>query len=235
MRLPLEQGLAALGVTPPAGAVDKLLYYADLLIAQNQVMNLTAITDPLGVCELHFLDSAALLALTELRGKTLIDIGTGAGFPGVVLKILEPSLELTLLDSLGKRIDWLKALCRELGLEGVTCIHGRAEALGRDPALRDCFDCATARAVASLPQLSELCLPFVKPGGLFLAMKAEQAEAELLESQAAIDALGGGNASLHHYQLPLTKTGRKAVMIAKSTPTPPAFPRKWAKIKRGGL
>ena len=124
----LTQGLAQLNIAPPEGAVDKLCRYAGLLVEQNRVMNLTAITQPEGIARLHFLDSAALLPLLgDTADKRLIDVGTGAGFPGLVLKILSPGLELTLLDSLGKRVDWLGRVAQELELTGVTCIHARAE------------------------------------------------------------------------------------------------------------
>ena len=127
MEARIASGLTALGLTPPAGAAARLAEYGRLLLEQNQVMNLTAITEPHQVADLHFLDSAALLTLGEdLRGKRLIDVGTGAGFPGLPLRILEPSLQLTLLDSLGKRVNWLASVCDTLGLEGVECLHARA-------------------------------------------------------------------------------------------------------------
>ena len=128
MQARIASGLTALGLTPPDGAAARLAEYGRLLLEQNQVMNLTAITEPDQVADLHFLDSAALLTLGEdLRGKRLIDVGTGAGFPGLPLRILEPSLQLTLLDSLGKRVNWLASVCNTLGLEGVECLHARAE------------------------------------------------------------------------------------------------------------
>ena len=128
MEARIASGLTALGLTPPAGAAARLAEYGRLLLEQNQVMNLTAITEPDQVADLHFLDSAALLTLGEdLRSKRLIDVGTGAGFPGLPLRILEPSLQLTLLDSLGKRVNWLASVCDTLGLEGVECLHARAE------------------------------------------------------------------------------------------------------------
>ena len=153
----VAQGLREMGIIPPDGAVDKLAEYGRLLLEQNQVMNLTAITDPDQVARLHFLDSAAILVKENLVGKAVIDVGTGAGFPGMVLKILEPSISLTLLDSLGKRVTWLETVCEALGLDGVRCIHARAEELALEPGFRDSFDFATSRAVAAYPALSELC------------------------------------------------------------------------------
>ena len=162
MREILNQGLADLGITPPPGAVDKLCRYGELLLEQNRVMNLTAITEPEGVARLHFLDSAAVLSgkgPSWLAGKSLVDVGTGAGFPGMVLKILEPSLSLTLVDSLAKRLVWLEKVGEVLSLDGVRCFHGRAEELALAPEFRDRFDVATSRAVAAFPALCELCLP----------------------------------------------------------------------------
>ena len=159
MRQRIAAGLAAMGVTPPDGAVDALAEYGRLLLEQNQVMNLTAITDPDQVADLHFLDSAALIPLAGWENKAVIDVGTGAGFPGLPLKILVPSLRLTLLDSLGKRVAWLESVCARLGLEGVTCLHARAEEQALVPGFRDSFDFAVSRAVASMEVLCELCLP----------------------------------------------------------------------------
>ena len=151
MQARIASGLTALGLTPPDGAAARLAEYGRLLLEQNQVMNLTAITEPDQVADLHFLDSAALLTLGEdLRGKRLIDVGTGAGFPGLPLRILEPSLQLTLLDSLGKRVNWLASVCNTLGLEGVECLHARAEEQALVDGYRDGFDYAVSRAVASL-------------------------------------------------------------------------------------
>ena len=149
----------------PAEAPDQLAEYGKLLLEQNQVMNLTAIRDEAGVARLHMLDCAALLNYGEFHEKRLIDVGTGAGFPGLVLKILVPSLEVVLLDSLNKRLDWLSEVAETLGLTGVETLHARAEEQALRPGWRDSFDLATARAVASLELLSELCLPYVKVGG----------------------------------------------------------------------
>jgi 16S rRNA (guanine527-N7)-methyltransferase len=198
-------------------------------------MNLTAITEPLKVCELHFLDSAALLPLYDLKGKSLIDVGTGAGFPGIVLKILEPSIHLTLLDSLKKRLDWLSALCHELELSDVKLLHGRAEEYSHDPQYRGFFDVATARAVASLPMLCELCLPYVRAGGTFLAMKTGNDPNELSSAEEITSILGGGATQCFDYTLPLTKTPRRLLAISKEMPTPSGYPRKWSKIKQAKI
>ena len=150
----LRQGLETLGL--PTDAIPQLQRYAELLLETNKVMNLTAITDPGDVATLHFLDCAALLTLADFRGKSVVDVGTGAGFPGMPLRLVEPSIRLTLLDSLGKRVNFLQTVCDELGLTDVACIHGRAEEFAAQH--RGGYDLAVSRAVASLPVLAELCL-----------------------------------------------------------------------------
>ena len=172
----LRQGLAALSL--PQDAVPALEKYGSLLLAKNQEMNLTAITDPEQVARLHMLDCAALLNCADFRDKRVLDVGTGAGFPGMVLKLVEPSLSLTLLDSLNKRIDWLREIAPELGIEALAAIHGRAEEYGQMPEYREQFDIVASRAVADLRVLCELCLPFVRPGGLFLAMMGPNCQEE---------------------------------------------------------
>ena len=183
----LHRGLSELKL--PEAAAAPMARYAQLLLETNQVMNLTAITDPADVAALHFLDSAALLTLADCRGKTLADVGTGAGFPGLPMKIAEPSIRLTLLDAQGKRVRFLETVCRELGLSDVECVHGRAEEFAADR--RESFDLVTSRAVAALPVLAELCLPLVKPGGTFLAMKSVDCDQELADAKRALETLGG--------------------------------------------
>ena len=231
----LERGLPALGVEPPAGAVERLDRYARLLLEKNEVMNLTAITEPEQVARLHMLDCAALLNVRDLTGKRLLDVGTGAGFPGMVLKILVPSLDVTLLDSLRKRLDWLAETCVALGLDGIRTVHARAEEGGRDGAFREGFDVVTSRAVAELRTLSELCLPYVKPGGVFLAMKSVDSDRELSAAGAAIAALGGGLESARDYRIPGTDVRHRVIVIKKISKTPQAYPRPFAKIKKNPL
>ena len=179
MRDIIAAGLDALGLTPqvPGNSPELLEKYGRLLLEKNQVMNLTAITQPDQVARLHMLDCAALLNCADFQGKTLIDVGTGAGFPGLPLKILVPSLEVTLLDSLNKRLDWLDEVCSSLSLTGIRTVHARAEEQAQVKGFRDSFDFATARAVADLRLLAELCLPFVKVGGP--AVTLVQGEIEL--------------------------------------------------------
>ena len=174
MRPILEAGLEKLGLD--TGAVPALTEYARLLLETNQVMNLTAITDPKDVATLHFLDCASLLTLADFSGKTVADVGSGAGFPGLPLKILCPSIQLTMVDSLGKRVNFLQTVCDALHLTGAESIHARAEEFAASH--RAGFDIVTSRAVAALPVLAELCLPLVKEGGWFLAMKSVDSDAE---------------------------------------------------------
>ena len=231
MEVLLRRGLSELGL--PETAAAPMARYAQLLLETNQVMNLTAITDPTDVAALHFLDSAALLTLTDLKGKTVADVGTGAGFPGLPLKIAEPSIDLTLLDAQGKRVRFLETVCAQLGLTGVACVHGRAEEFAADR--RESFDIVTSRAVAALPVLCELCLPLVKVGGCFLAMKSVDSDAELDSAKHALELLGGQVESLRDYQIPGTNVYHRLVIIKKFRKTPEKYPRAFAKIKKNPL
>ena len=170
-----------------------------------------------------------------MEGKTLIDVGTGAGFPGLPLKILVPSLQVTLLDSLNKRVDWLSQVCAQLELEGVSCVHARAEEQALAEGWRDSFDVATARAVADLRLLSELCLPYVKPGGLFLSMKAVDSDQELSTAASAIKLLGGTVEGIRDYPIPGAGITHRVILIRKTHPTPKGYPRRWAKIQKAPL
>ncbi len=217
----------------PTDNVDALLQYADALLETNKVMNLTAITDPADVATLHFLDSAALLTLADFAGKRVVDVGTGAGFPGMPLRILEPSIRLTLLDSLGKRINFLQGVCDQLGLSDVDCVHARAEEFAAKH--RESYDIATSRAVASLPLLAELSLPLVKVGGYFLPMKAVDSDEELASAAHAIRVLGARLADVKDYRIPGTEVTHRLVVIEKVAPSPAKYPRAFAKIKKAPL
>lgn len=228
----LRAGLTELGLDCDKQALDRFRRYYEILEEQNKVMNLTAISGEEDVARLHFLDCAALLGFAELEGKRVIDVGSGAGFPGLVLKILRPELDLTLLDSLDKRVRFLAQTAELLDLDGLTCLHRRAEEAAE---LRGQFDAAVSRAVARLDTLSELCLPFVKTGGLFLAMKGPAAAEELDQAQRAIRLLGGSVERCEEYPVPGTELRHCAVLIRKVKDTPPQYPRRWAQIKKQPL
>lgn len=229
----IEAGLQELSLSPaPAAALTR---YGQLLLEQNKVMNLTAITEPEQVARLHMLDCAALLNAAEFTGRSVLDVGTGAGFPGLVLKLCEPSIQLTLLDSLDKRVRWLAQVAPELGAEDVRCVHGRAEELAREPEWREQFDIVTSRAVADLRVLCELCLPFLRPGGVFLAMKAEDSAAEVDAAGRAVSVLGGRLMSAYRCEIPGTDVKRRVIRVEKLSPTPEKYPRRYAKIRKAPL
>lgn len=233
----IAQGLEELGLTAqvPAQAPAQLAEYGRLLLEKNQVMNLTAIREEDGVARLHMLDCAALLRYADFQGKTLIDVGTGAGFPGLALKILVPSLKVTLLDSLGKRVDWLNEVAARLGLSGVEAIHARAEEQAQVKGFRDSFDFVTARAVADLRLLSELCLPYAKVGGVFLSMKSVESGPELEGAAHAIKFMGGRVRETVDYTIPGTDVTHRVILVDKVAPTLKGYPRRWAKIQKEPL
>lgn len=233
----IRTGLAQLGQAGrvPEDAPALLARYGALLLEKNRVMNLTAITQPQDVATLHMLDCATLLDCARFEGKTLIDVGTGAGFPGLPLKILTPSLEVTLLDSLSKRVDWLSQTIGALGLEGIRAVHSRAEEAGRDPAFRERFDFAAARAVADLRLLCELCLPFLKVGGRFLAMKGTDCGDEVDKALPAIQVLGGRLEGRIDRLIPHTGVTHRVILVEKISPTPEKYPRRWAKMQKAPL
>ena len=221
-------------ISIPDSSVDNLTIYGNLLLEWNEKINLTAITDPLEVVIKHFIDSLSLLKIIDPKeGESLIDVGTGAGFPGMVIKVLRPDLNITLLDGHAKRFIFLSYLQEKLKLPTEN-LHIRAELAAKDNKYREKFDYATARAVARLPVLSEYCLPFVKKGGKFIAMKGPGADEELIDSKKAIYILGGENAKLITEILPLDNT-RNFVVIDKVKATPEKYPRASAKINKSSL
>ena len=233
----ISAGLEELGLTGrvPEDAPAQLAQYGQMLLEKNQVMNLTAIQEPEGAARLHMLDCAALLKFCDFENKTLIDVGTGAGFPGMVLKMLVPSLEVTLLDSLNKRLDWLLETCGALNLQKIRTLHARAEEQALVKGFRDSFDFATARAVADLRVLCELCLPFVKVGGRFLAMKSVDSDQELSGAAHAIKLLGGRVQGVHDYAVPGAQITHRLIIIEKLAPTLKGYPRRWAKLLKEPL
>ena len=234
----ISAGLEELGLTGrvPEDAPAQLAQYGRMLLEKNQVMNLTAIREPEGVARMHFLDCAALLKYCDFQGKTLIDVGTGAGFPGMVLKILVPSLKVTLLDSLSKRLEWLTEVYEDLdGVDSITTVHGRAEEFALEKGFRDSFDFAAARAVANLRVLCELCLPFVKVGGHFLAMKSTGSDQELADAAHAVKLLGGKVVQVEDYPIPGTEITHRLIVVEKLAPTLKGYPRRWAKIQKEPL
>lgn len=204
--------------------INQFIKYYELLTETNKVMNLTALTEPNDVAVKHFIDS--LLAYDPaMHNAAVTDVGTGAGFPGVPLKIFDPTIKLTLLDSLAKRLKFLDTLVVELGLQNVTTVHARAEDAGKDKNLREQFDFVTARAVARLNVLVEFCLPLVKVGGKFVAMKGD-AQDEIAEAENAIKLLGGKIAEIKNIKLPNLDDKRTLVIIEKIKTTPTKYPRK---------
>ena len=229
----LTEGFRELGLPLSDEAVRRYRIYADFLTEKNAVMNLTAIEGEENIARAHFLDCAALLKLEPMAGRRAIDVGTGAGFPGLALKIACPELQLTLLDSLDKRVGFLRECCEKLGFSDVTCLHARAEEAPGE--LRGRFDLAFSRAVARLNPLCELCLPFVKSDGCMIAMKGPDAETELHGALQAIRLLGGSWERTETYTVPGTDITHSAVIIRKTGDTPARYPRRWAQIKKQPL
>lgn len=226
-----REKFSSCGIVLPKNLYDKFNIYADFLVEYNEKVNLTAITDPMEILCKHFIDSACLLKYVDIsNNSSLIDVGTGAGFPSVPLKILRPDIRLTLLDSLNKRIDFLKQLCDKLEIDA-EFIHGRAEDISKMPEYREKFDYSCARAVANISTLSELCIPFVKVGGSFISMKGPTEDVS--RGTNAIEILGGSVANSIDYSL--FDEQRRIFVIRKISQTPIKYPRNSAQIKKKSL
>lgn len=230
----IADGAKRLGVSLPPGAPASFFKYFTYLEQQSHSMNLTSITGVKDVAQLHFLDSIALLAAAPFQGKRVIDIGSGAGFPGVPLLIAEPSISLTLLDASVKRVAFLTRLCAALSVSAAFA-RARAEEAAHLPGMREQFDVAVSRAVAHLNVLCELCLPYVRPGGFFLAMKGIDSSPEVSQALSAIEKLGAAPPELMDYTIPGTEIVHRALVIRKVSPTPAVYPRRYARISKSPL
>ena len=216
-----------LGIELTEKQLQKFRQYYDMLIEKNKVMNLTAITEWEEVIDKHFIDSISLVKACDLSGeKYVLDLGCGAGFPGIPLKIAFPNLKIVLLDSLNKRILFLKDVIAELGLENIEALHGRAEDYARKPEYREQFDYCVSRAVANLTTLSEYCIPYVKQGGSFISYKSGKVKEEIKEVKTALFLLGGKMDDMISFELPETDMERNFVIIKKEKKTPKKYPRK---------
>ena len=223
----LIEGAKVLNVELTDKQADQLMRYKELLVEWNEKMNLTAITEDMEVITKHFLDCLTVQSSIDLaQVKSLVDVGTGAGFPGLVLKIAFPNVHITLIDSLNKRLKFLQNVIDELGLTGIECVHGRAEDLGKNKAYREQFEVCASRAVANLAVLSEYTLPFVKTGGYLIALKGQKLDEELAEGEKAITILGGTIDKLVDVVVPYTDLNHRSAKIKKVKETPKKYPRK---------
>lgn len=222
-----EKDIEALGINLTDEQIQQFIVYYEMLVEWNKVMNLTAITEYDEVMKKHFIDSISLIKAFDVsRSASVIDVGTGAGFPGLALKIAFPQLKVTLLDSLNKRIQFLNAVIEKLGLDEVETIHGRAEDFAKQGKLREKYDLCVSRAVANLSTLSEYCLPFVKEGGMFISYKSEKIQEEVLKAEKAITILGGKVERQVEFMLPDSDIYRNLFVIKKMKKTPGKYPRK---------
>ncbi|MGI6157861.1 MAG: 16S rRNA (guanine(527)-N(7))-methyltransferase RsmG [Saccharofermentanales bacterium] len=228
----IERAAEACGVTLTASMIDRVIRYIDMLQAANQTTNLTAITDPEAIATKHLEDSWRLVRHVPPKAS-LIDVGTGAGFPGLALKIVRPDLDVTLIDATNKKVRFLRSVTEALCLECVRALHARAEELSRTSEHRDRYDIAVARAVTRLPILAELCLPLVRPGGMMIAMKG--IDDETRDAARAVRLLGGRTARVEAYELTGDEGRRSLVFIDKRTATPKRFPRRMATISKKPL
>ena len=232
----LEDCLEKLNISISEDQKSKFNCYCSILLEKNKVMNLTRITDEREIIIKHFVDSLMICKAIDMNNvEKLIDVGTGAGFPGIPIKIMWPNIKVTLLDSLEKRVEFLKEVTEELGIENVEAIHGRAEDFGQDDNYREQYDLCVSRAVSNLSTLSEYCIPFVKEQGLFISYKAEGSDEEIKESENAIETLGGNIERIVKEKLPGEDINRKFVVIRKTKHTDSKYPRKAGKPSKKPL
>lgn len=222
----LSEETEALGIILSHNQIQQFYRYYELLVEWNKVMNLTAITEEQDVVTKHFTDSLALVKALEMGDQSVMDVGTGAGFPGIPLKIAFPQLQVTLLDSLNKRVKFLDQVCEELGLAGISAVHGRAEDYGRDSVHREKYDVCVSRAVANISSLAEYCMPFVKVGGWFVPYKSGEIEEELAAGKLAVKILGGQITGVERFTLPGAEAMRTLVKIHKVKGISKKYPRK---------
>ncbi len=220
-----EQGLKELNLELSDTQKQQFIDYYEMLVEKNNVMNLTAITELSEVIKKHFIDSLTLIRVIKLKNQKLLDLGTGAGFPGIPLKIVFPDLEIVLLDSLNKRLVFLQEVIEKLQLKKITTLHGRAEDYGKNPEYREKFDLCVSRAVAKLSSLSEFCLPYVNKDGFFISYKSGKVEEELISSERAFKLLGARLESVDSFLLPGTEIERSLIVIKKVEKTPKNYPR----------
>lgn len=220
-----EEGLKELNISLDDNQMEQFLSYYQLLIEWNKLINLTSITDFMEVIKKHFIDSLSIVKVFSPNNERILDLGTGAGFPGIPLKIVFPNTKIVLMDSLNKRIKFLNEVINKLKLEDIIALHGRAEDFGKDISYREGFDVCTSRAVAKLSTLSEYCLPFVKTGGVFISYKASQIATEVEDAKKAIKILGGILIKAEEFKLPGTDIDRSLILIKKISKTPKGYPR----------
>jgi len=230
----VTQGIQEFGITAPPNVGESFAAYYELLEERGKVTNLTTVTGAQDVARLHFVDSISLLTFVDFGDKRVIDIGSGAGFPGIPLKVVKPEIGLTLLDSSLKRISFVTEVCERLNLD-IECVHGRAEEFVNEGDNRQSWDIAVSRALARLNQLSELCLPYVSLGGAFIAMKSTSSDEEINEAGKALEILGGKVEKCIDYIIPGTDIAHRAVIIRKTAETPPNYPRRFARIQKSPL
>lgn len=230
----ITAGAAELGINIDETALKAFRSYYRLLEETNKVMNLTAISGEADIAGLHFLDSIALLKVADFENARVIDIGSGAGFPGIPLKIACPSIKLTMLDALAKRVGFMAQVCTEARLDA-TPIHGRAEEYGQKKEYRECYDIVVSRAVASMNILAELCIPFIKTGGCMLAMKSTESQDEMSKAEGCLKKLGCIVEKSIDYLIPNTEVTHRCVVIRKISSTPVQYPRRFAKIQKEPL